>query len=72
MKKKTYSGMIDDMLYGKIGINKELADTERVRSVATDEEHMAIISGLRDEMDQYLFERITYAFQVTSNIYPAN
>ena len=30
------------------------------------------ISGLRDEMDQSILDRITYAFQVTSDIYPAN
>jgi len=30
------------------------------------------ISGLRDEMNQSILDRITYAFQVTSDIYPAN
>jgi len=34
--------------------------------------HALEITGLRDEIDQLILERITYAFQATCTIYPAN
>ena len=64
----TRSLSISNMLYDKSNINKALAETERVRSVAADEDHAAEISALRDENNQYLLDKIVYAFQVTSNL----
>ena len=54
------------MLNEKIRLGAALAETERVRSVAADEDHAAEIAALRDENNQYLLDKIVYAFQVTS------
>ena len=60
----TYSGKIDDMLWFKIGINKELAETERIRSVAADQEHALEITRLTDEVNQLHLDNIHYGFRV--------
>ena len=59
---------LGNMLYGKKGIGAALAETERIRSVAADEDHAAEIASLRDENNQYLLDKIVFAFQVTCNL----